>query len=340
MWLSWVTSGQLSLAKTLDFIKTPRSYGSSRSFLARSLHCFYWTFGGEFWDPGVEGGTRLGRGYPAGASGMFLPHFKRGVVMHDLRRSFFFFFSFVIFYETWWDMFVECIRWFEHPLVGSSFIPRCCFRWKDPGKEEDDWHETYRDFYWRICTPPTMTWHEIGRFMWRVTCLPDLEVMCPSVRQDVLFRNDPNRDARPSFQGHITGIPTFQPHLCPAEHASRQALEWFRMMAPPPCWSLLGAWSPHVTSRSVIAALHPLWLKVHHASTPNTWIEQVQGASVEELHDEVCEDGVPKECNRARTCKVSLCFTTVQVQAGRHSGENCCAPKGHLPGISWKLHLP
>ena len=41
---------------------------------------------------------------------------------------------------------------------------------------------------------------------------------------------------------------------------------------------------------------------------------------MEELHDEVCEDGVPKECNRARTCKVSLRFTTVQAQAGKHSG--------------------
>ena len=240
------------------------------------------------------------------------------------------------------------IVWLKHrssdPLVRVASPDKQLIHWS---WHPLDWFRTTRErrrmigtrptvTLWRICTaPPTMTWHEIGRCMWRVTCPPDLEVMChPSV---MTFSSATRRliaRKRPSAMIPIVmpGLPSrttlqaFQPHLCPVEHASRRALASFRMMAPPPCWSLLGAWSPHVTSRSVIAALHPPWLKVHHASTPNAWIEQVQEALVGELHDEVC--------NRARTCNVSPLSRCWQQDILHHQ-------KGHrASGRSWRLSLP
>eukprot|EP00434_Breviolum_minutum_P034718 symbB.v1.2.030732.t1/scaffold3495.1/size92607/2 len=102
------------------------------------------------------------------------------------------------------------------PLIMTSFglVPN------DPGKEDDDWHETYRDF---VKNMYRTSYNDMARNR-EVHVKSDMPSgfggHVPSVRHDVLFRNtafdraqealrnDPNRDARPSFQDHIAGIPT------------------------------------------------------------------------------------------------------------------------------------
>mmetsp|Transcript_26385 Transcript_26385/g.62910 ORF Transcript_26385/g.62910 Transcript_26385/m.62910 type:complete len:179 (-) Transcript_26385:118-654(-) len=87
-------------------------------------------------------------------------------------------------------------------------------------EKQFEWHETYRDFAKNMYRT---SYSDMSRHR-EVHVKSDLPSgfggHVPSVRHDILFRNtqfdkaqetlrnDPNRDARPSFQDHIAGIPT------------------------------------------------------------------------------------------------------------------------------------
>lgn len=89
----------------------------------------------------------------------------------------------------------------------------------DPEKQYE-WHETYRDFMKNMYRT---SYDDMAKNR-EVHVKSDLPSgfggHVPSVRHDILFRNtafdraqealrtDPNRDARPSFQDHIAGIPS------------------------------------------------------------------------------------------------------------------------------------